>query len=156
MYPDFTRNETRTLALIHNEYYQKERKYLDRGLPNVSKQSNKQNPWDRQKKMFSKKSLPRPKPVADIINLSNRKIKKKSAKHSKKGSKRKRERNIKMYNPFSTSEDTEPGERFNPWSLRGEQPQETVNTAIVDIYEMDDKDVEHFLKIRVKINMTVN
>ena len=92
MYPDFTRKETRTIALIHNEYYQKERRYLDRGLSSSSKQSNKQNPWDRQKKMFSKKSLPRPKLVADIINLSNRKIKKKNAKHCKKGSKSNRNR----------------------------------------------------------------
>ena len=108
---------TRTIALIHNDYYQHRER--ERHESRNKKSHHKKYSQERRRKMLSKKPLPKPRSIEEIIDLSKIKRKENKTKY-KRGLKRRGRQKVKMYNPFSASDDTEVGERMNPWSLKGE------------------------------------
>ena len=167
MYPEHKKHLRRTTALIHNDYNQDMERHnrVSRSRNGArwtgcSESALENSAEDRQRKMSSRKIISGKRTKGE--NRSPSKTNRKQEDRKRKDKKNHKDFNMqvkkklkeKVYDPFSTSEDMEIQENSNPWSFGGNSllvghPQETVNTAIVDIYDTDDN-LETFLKIRVK------
>ena len=132
MYPEFNRHSTRTIALIHNDYYHNMGKQMR--MPgfttapkwtDMPKSSLGQDSEERQRKMLSKKIVPRPRHRKEIMQISDRNRKKERKKKGKTVKKvvdnqvKETAKKKVVYDPFTTSEDNEVKETITPWSFGG-------------------------------------